>query len=453
MSARGHEPAERKAVAAVRRRLGARRLRARCTRCSPTTRARARASSALERTYRAGAPTTLTLAARRAAGTRPRRRRRRPGHAARRASSARCAARSSLPIGRARGRRPGRRLARRARLPRPAPRREAQARDDAAAARGDPGPRRHRRSPRARTACPTSDRWPPRSPAASAPRRPSAPPSSQRAACPTGAPVGLTGLEREFDERLAGTPGGIAATPASRVLAARAARARRRRAHHDRPEASSAPRSRRSPAATAGSPSCGPRTGEVLALAGHRLLGAPAARARRSRSSRSPARWRPASRQARRDASRSRPRPTLEGVELQNANGESCGGSLRSSFAHSCNSRLRAAGREARRARSSSRPPRAFGFNQDPALAGAARSTIPAARRDRRRPRGRLVGDRPGQGARHAAARWRSWRRRSAPRGVAPAPDAAQGRRPGKATRATSAARRAHDQELHAHAS
>ena len=29
-------------------------------------------------------------------------------------------------------------------------------------------------------------------------------------------------------------------------------------------------------------------------------------------------------------------RPTIEGVEIQNANGESCGGSLRR-FAHSCN--------------------------------------------------------------------------------------------------------------------
>ena len=29
---------------------------------------------------------------------------------------------------------------------------------------------------------------------------------------------------------------------------------------------------------------------------------------------------------------------TLEGVELQNANGEACGGSLIDSFAHSCNS-------------------------------------------------------------------------------------------------------------------
>src|SRR4029079_11557803 len=29
---------------------------------------------------------------------------------------------------------------------------------------------------------------------------------------------------------------------------------------------------------------------------------------------------------------------TLEGVELENANGEACGGSLRASFAESCNS-------------------------------------------------------------------------------------------------------------------
>ena len=52
---------------------------------------------------------------------------------------------------------------------------------------------------------------------------------------------------------------------------------------------------------------------------------------------------------------------------------------------------------------SSSRRRRSSASTRTPARVGAARSTIPAAERDRRRPRGRLVGDRPGQGARHPA--------------------------------------------------
>jgi penicillin-binding protein A len=70
---------------------------------------------------------------------------------------------------------------------------------------------------------------------------------------------------------------------------------------------------------------------------------------------------------------------TLEGVELENANGESCGGSLIQSFAHSCNSVFAPLGAElgARRLVATAEQ---FGFNEDPVLAGAARSTIPAAK-------------------------------------------------------------------------
>jgi penicillin-binding protein A len=69
---------------------------------------------------------------------------------------------------------------------------------------------------------------------------------------------------------------------------------------------------------------------------------------------------------------------TLEGVKLENANGESCGGTLIQSFAHSCNSVFAPLGAKvgARRLVATAE---AFGFNQDPPLAGAARSTIPAA--------------------------------------------------------------------------
>jgi peptidoglycan glycosyltransferase len=68
----------------------------------------------------------------------------------------------------------------------------------------------------------------------------------------------------------------------------------------------------------------------------------------------------------------------LEGVEVQNANGESCGGSLESSFAHSCNSVFAPLGAKLGARRLVATAER-FGFNEDPGLAGAARSTIPAA--------------------------------------------------------------------------
>ncbi len=69
---------------------------------------------------------------------------------------------------------------------------------------------------------------------------------------------------------------------------------------------------------------------------------------------------------------------TLEGVKLQNAHGEACGGSLRESFADSCNSVFAPLGAELGAKRLVETAER-FGFNQDPGPLGAARSTIPAA--------------------------------------------------------------------------
>jgi cell division protein FtsI/penicillin-binding protein 2 len=67
----------------------------------------------------------------------------------------------------------------------------------------------------------------------------------------------------------------------------------------------------------------------------------------------------------------------IEGVEIQNANGESCGGSLESSFAHSCNSVFAPLGAKLGARRLVATAER-FGFNEDPGLTGAAASTIPA---------------------------------------------------------------------------
>ena len=93
---------------------------------------------------------------------------------------------------------------------------------------------------------------------------------------------------------------------------------------------------------------------------------------------------------------------TLEGVKLQNAHGEACGGSLKSSFAESCNSVFAPLG-----AKVGAQPPRrdrrALRLQPGPRPGRRGPLDDPRAGRDRRRPRGRLVGDRPGQGARHAA--------------------------------------------------
>jgi cell division protein FtsI/penicillin-binding protein 2 len=69
---------------------------------------------------------------------------------------------------------------------------------------------------------------------------------------------------------------------------------------------------------------------------------------------------------------------TLEGVEVQNANGEACGGSLRASFADSCNSVFAPLGAKLGAQRLVAAAER-FGFNEQPPFKGAARSTIPAA--------------------------------------------------------------------------
>jgi penicillin-binding protein A len=191
---------------------------------------------------------------------------------------------------------------------------------------------------------------------------------------PDGAPVGLTGLEFEFDARLAGTPGG-------ELLAG------------DRELASVPPKPGHSVRTTidpelqraavealagryGGVAAVRPRDGEVLALAGIAtsapqppgsvfkiitLAGALEAGTVEPR-----------------DRFPVETAATLEGVELQNSHGESCGGRLIDAFAHSCNSVFAPMGAELGAEKLVAAAER-FGFNEDPGLAGAARSTIPAA--------------------------------------------------------------------------
>ena len=191
---------------------------------------------------------------------------------------------------------------------------------------------------------------------------------------PADSQVGLTGLERQFDERLSGTPGGVLYA-GGRVLA-------RKPAIRGADVKSSIDPNLQRAAIDAlagrygGVAAIAPKTGEVLALAGIAqsapqppgsvfkiitLAGALPTKA------------------VKRNATYEvTDRATIEGVDIQNANGEYCGGSLRNSFAHSCNSVFAPLGAKLG-AEKLVATAEAFGFNQDPPLAGAARSTLPAA--------------------------------------------------------------------------
>jgi penicillin-binding protein A len=191
---------------------------------------------------------------------------------------------------------------------------------------------------------------------------------------PSDARVGVSGLERVFDDRLMGRPGGelVAGT---RVL--------------KRTEPQKAPAVRTTislpveGAAVAaltgrlgGSVALDPRTGEVLAFAGIAFSGLqpPGSTFKMVTTTgaleagiTNPSKTYPVQTEA-----------VLEGVKLENANGESCGGSLVVSFAKSCNSVFAPLGAQLGARRLVSTAER-FGFNQAPDIAGAAESTIPPA--------------------------------------------------------------------------
>jgi cell division protein FtsI/penicillin-binding protein 2 len=147
-------------------------------------------------------------------------------------------------------------------------------------------------------------------------------------------PVGQSGLEEAFEEQLRGRPGGelLAGT---RVLARakpRAAKPIQTTIHTGLQEAAVVALAGR----LGGVAALDPRNGEIRALAGiafsapqppgstFKLVTTAAALEQRLVK---PSTEFPVETHA-----------TIDGVELENANGESCGGSFRNSFAHSCNS-------------------------------------------------------------------------------------------------------------------
>jgi penicillin-binding protein A len=191
---------------------------------------------------------------------------------------------------------------------------------------------------------------------------------------PEGTPVGVSGLERVFERELAGRPGGELRA-GSRVLARSAPRP-------GKPVTTTIDASVQEAADAAlagrlgGVAALNPRNGEILALAGvafsapqppgstFKIVTAAAAL--------EDGKVKPG------DEFPVETAATIDGVELENANGESCGGDFANSFAHSCNSVFAPLGVEVGSERLVEEAEQ-FGWNEDPGIPGALPSTIPAA--------------------------------------------------------------------------
>jgi penicillin-binding protein A len=191
---------------------------------------------------------------------------------------------------------------------------------------------------------------------------------------PADAQVGVSGLERVFDQRLRGRPGGVLRA-GGRVLSSQAPRpaaaVRTTISLKVQQAAVDALAGR-----LGGVVAMRPRSGELLAAAGIPLsaLQPPGST------------FKVVTATAALEAgvthlSKGYPvqtAATLEGVRLENANGESCGGTLLQSFAHSCNSVFAPLGVRvgAKRLVAAARR---FGFDESPGIPGAATPTLPAA--------------------------------------------------------------------------
>ncbi|HEX4364382.1 MAG TPA: penicillin-binding transpeptidase domain-containing protein [Solirubrobacteraceae bacterium] len=189
---------------------------------------------------------------------------------------------------------------------------------------------------------------------------------------PSGATVGTSGLERVFEAQVAGRPGGVLRA-GTRVLA-RTLPVRAAPVH-----TSIDPDVQRAAIAAKGDRLGGvavvrPSTGEILALAGLAFSGLQPPGST----------FKIVTLTGVLEANLGGPnsqypyetKATIEGRDLQNANGESCGGSLRQSFAQSCNSVFAPLGVKLG-AQRLVQAAEQFGFNRDLGIPGAAMSTIP----------------------------------------------------------------------------
>jgi peptidoglycan glycosyltransferase len=191
---------------------------------------------------------------------------------------------------------------------------------------------------------------------------------------PLGTPVGTSGLERALEPMVAGRPGGELLAGGRRLAASRPQPARPVRSSIDlqiQAAAVSALAGRFGGIAALDS-----GTGRVRALAGiafsapqppgstFKIITATAALEKRLVKPSTPF---PVETHA-----------VIDGVDLENANGESCGGSFAETFAESCNSVFAPLGVRLGAARLVGAAER-FGFNETPSIAGAAESTLPPA--------------------------------------------------------------------------
>ena len=188
-------------------------------------------------------------------------------------------------------------------------------------------------------------------------------------------PVGENGLERAFEGRLAGIPGGVLVGGGSLVISSaepRPARPVRTTIDTDLQEAAVAALAGR----LGGIAALDPRTGEIRALAGL-AFSAPQPPG---------STFKIVTATAALEARAVRPRTSfpiesaavIDGVELENANGEFCGGSFRDSFAHSCNSVFAPLGVKIGAQRLVDAALR-YGWNGPPSVLGEAPSTLPPA--------------------------------------------------------------------------
>jgi hypothetical protein len=191
---------------------------------------------------------------------------------------------------------------------------------------------------------------------------------------PEDTPVGVSGLERVFEEQVAGRAGGELLA-GSRVLA----RSQPRPGRDVRTTIDVAVQEAADVALAGrlgGVAALDPRTGEVLGLAGI-AFSAPqppgstfkivTATAALETGKVKPSDEFPVETAA-----------TIDGVELENANGESCGGDFANSFAHSCNSVFAPLGVEVG-AKELVAVAERYGWNEEPGIPGALPSTIPSA--------------------------------------------------------------------------
>jgi len=189
---------------------------------------------------------------------------------------------------------------------------------------------------------------------------------------PEDTPVGSNGLERVFDSQLAGRPGGELLAGA-RVLARSSPR-------QAQPVETTIVPSVQEAADIAlagrlgGVAAMDPASGEILALAGI-AFSAPQPPG---------STFKIVTLAAALEDGKAKPSDeypvesaaTIDGVELENANGEFCGGTLAEAFAHSCNSVFAPMGVEVGAERLVEEAEQ-FGWNADPGILGAAESTIP----------------------------------------------------------------------------